>query len=62
MWVAVSLAILFQAAFLVELHGSEATDWVLWVSFIASIVCFVIFEHTRIRLTAFKRGNYWKQR
>lgn len=62
MWVAVSLAILFQAAFLIELHGSVATDWILWVSFITSIVCFVIFEHIRIRLTSFKHGNYRKQR
>jgi hypothetical protein len=58
MWSAVALAIVFQAAFLIELHSPQAMDELLWSLFGVSAVCFMSFLYARRSLSSIHK---WKR-
>ncbi len=58
MWSAVALAIVFQAAFLIELHSPQAMDELSWSLFGVSAVCFITFLYTRRSLSSIHK---WKR-
>ena len=55
MWASAILAIVFQVAFLLELHSPEAMDEMLWSLFVASVVCFIMFLYAKSALSSLKR-------
>lgn len=57
-WLAVSLAIVFQAAFLIELHSPQAMDDLLWSLFGVSAVCLMTFLYARSSLSSIHK---WKR-
>ena len=57
MWSSAVLAILFQAAFLFEIHSPQAVDTVLWSLFAISLVCFIVFVYAIISISSLKKFN-----
>lgn len=55
MWSSAVLAILFQAAFLFELHSPQAVDTVLWSLFAISLVCFIVFVYAIVSISSLKK-------
>jgi hypothetical protein len=55
MWSSAILAVVFQAAFLFELHSPQAMDEMLWSLFVASVVCFITFVYAKSALSSLKR-------
>jgi hypothetical protein len=55
MWAAALLTILFQAAFLVELHSPLAMDSMLWSLFVLSVVCLIVFLYARSALSSLRK-------
>ena len=55
MWSSAVLAILFQAAFLFEIHSPQAVDTVLWSLFAISLVCFIVFVYAIISISSLKK-------
>jgi hypothetical protein len=47
MWSSALLVIVFQGAFMFELHSPQATDEVLWSLFALSLVCLIVFLYAR---------------
>jgi hypothetical protein len=58
MWLSVTLAVIFQVAFLVELHSPQAIDEILWPLFGVSAACFAMFLYSRATLTSIHK---WKR-
>lgn len=58
MWSSVTLAIIFQAAFMIELHSPQAVDGTLYSLFGISVVCFGMFLYARATLSSIRK---WKQ-
>jgi hypothetical protein len=58
----VSLAVLFQAAFALELHSPLPSDLVLWSLFVSSVACAVAALLVRNRLTANAKISYSPER
>jgi hypothetical protein len=55
MWSSVTLAIIFQAAFLIELHSPQAMDEMLWSLLGVSAVCFITFLYARRSLSSIRK-------
>jgi uncharacterized membrane protein YccC len=55
MWSSALLVILFQAAFLFELHSPQAVDTVLWSLFAISLVCFIVFVYAIVSISSLKK-------
>ena len=55
MWSSALLVILFQAAFLFELHSPQAVDTVLWSLFAISLVCFIVFVYAIVSIHSLKK-------
>jgi hypothetical protein len=55
MWSAATLTILFQVAFLIELHSPQAMDEMLWSLFLISVVCLVVFVYARSAVSSMKK-------
>jgi hypothetical protein len=55
MWSSAILVILFQAAFMFELHSPQAVDTVLWSLFAISLVCFIVFVYARNAISSLKK-------
>jgi hypothetical protein len=58
MWLSVTSAVVFQVAFLVELHSPQAMDEMLWSLFGVSAACFAMFLYSRATLSALHK---WKR-
>jgi hypothetical protein len=57
MWSAAILTIVFQAAFLFELHSPQAVSETLWSLFVVSVVCLIVFLYARSTLASIKSGE-----
>jgi hypothetical protein len=57
MWSSVTLAVIFQVAFLIELHSPQTMDELLWSLFGVSAFCFGMFLYARASLASLHR---WK--
>jgi hypothetical protein len=55
MWAAAFFTILFQAAFLVELHSPQAMSSMLWSLFVLSVVCLIVFLYARSALSSIRK-------
>jgi len=58
MWWSIAFALIFQAAFLVELHSPQTMDEVSWSLFGLSVACFATFLYSRATLTSLRK---WKR-
>jgi hypothetical protein len=61
MWSSVGLAVLFQVAFLLELHSPLPSDLILWSLSAVSIVCLVVFVLARQSLVTDAKVQYGHQ-
>jgi len=52
MWSAAILTIVFQIAFLLELHSPQAGTEVLWFLFVASVVGLIAFLYARSAISS----------
>jgi len=55
MWASAFLTILFQAAFLIELHSPLAMNSILWSLFVLSVVCLIVFLYARSALSSIRK-------
>ena len=55
LWSSAILAIVFQAAFMFELHSPQAVDVTLWSLFTVSLVCVIVFVFARNALSSLKK-------
>jgi hypothetical protein len=55
MWSAAALTIVFQIAFLIELHSPQAMNEMLWSLFLVSVVCLIVFLYARSALSSLKK-------
>jgi hypothetical protein len=55
MWAGAILVIVFQAAFLFELHSPQAVDATLWSLFAISVVCFIVFVYAKSAISSLKK-------
>ena len=55
MWSSAVLAILFQAAFLFEIHSPQAVDTVLWSLLAISLVCLIVFVYSIVSISSLKK-------
>jgi hypothetical protein len=58
MWSSVALAVLFQLAFLLELHSPLPSDLVLWSLSAVSVACLVVFVLARQSLVTEAKVRY----
>jgi hypothetical protein len=54
-WSSAILAIVFQAAFMFELHSPQAVDTTLWSLFTVSVVCAIVFLYARNAIASLKK-------
>jgi uncharacterized membrane protein YccC len=54
-WSSAILAIVFQAAFMFELHSPQAVDVTLWSLFAVSVVCVIVFVYARNAISSLKK-------
>ena len=55
LWSSAILAIVFQAAFMFELHSPQAVDATLWSLFTVSVVCAIVFVYSRNAISSLKK-------
>ena len=55
MWSSAVLAILFQAAFLFEIHSPQAVDSVSWSLLAISFVCLIVFVYSVVSISSLKK-------
>jgi hypothetical protein len=55
MWSSGILTIVFQAAFMFELHSPQAMEDTLWSLFAASVVCFIVFMYARSAISSLRK-------
>ena len=62
MWSSLALAVLFQAAFLLELHSPFPSDLALWSLSTVSVVCLFVFVLARRGLVTKAKVSYGPER
>lgn len=55
MWLLAALTIVLQAGFLVELHSPQAISTTLWLLFVASVICFIMFLYVRTVVSSIQK-------